>query len=125
MDQGAKRLVPFLILYAFIYLFLICLEWKEYTDKVYSNSSSSVLPLRGNVGEVGNYACQWNNSLGEIKFKEFNITFEDSGARSTDAIILVVTLVILLLITVFIGVKLYSNKVKAYVTIIDCKRKNV
>ena len=85
---------------------------KLYFRNVSSDANSSVLLLKGSTDEIGNYTCHWNNSLGEARFKQFNVTYVGRTEMIVDTAIAVsVPLAILLLISIIVAVRFYFLKV--------------
>ena len=67
---------------------------------------------------MGDYTCQWNNSLGEARSKRFSVNYIEPVNEITEmsretiiAIGIAVFLAILLLISVIVGVQMYLKKV--------------
>lgn len=85
----------------------------EHFDEVYSIGNSSVLTLQGSEEEMGSYACQLSNYLGEI-YKNFTVTFTEAPEAMDNSTVLVaataVTVAIVLAITV-LGTKVYLDRV--------------
>ena len=85
---------------------------KLYFRNVSSDANSSVLLLKGSTDEIGNDTCHWNNSLGEARFKQFNVTYVGRTEMIVDTAIAVsVPLAILLLISIIVAVRFYFLKV--------------
>lgn len=82
---------------------------KEYPGKVYSSGSSSTLLLKGIVDERGEYVCRWNNSLGELRQRNFTVIFAGTEISAT-TIPISVNLAALIFI-IGIAIKLYLDKV--------------
>lgn len=82
---------------------------KEYPGKVYSSGSSSTLLLKGIVDERGEYVCRWNNSLGELRHRNFTVIFAGTEISAT-TIPISVNLAALIFI-IGIAIKLYLDKV--------------
>ncbi|KAK4010925.1 hypothetical protein OUZ56_020047 [Daphnia magna] len=83
---------------------------KEYPGKVYSSGSSSTLLLKGIVDERGEYVCRWNNSLGELRHRNFTVIFAGTEISAT-TIPISVNLAALIFI-IGIAIKLYLDKKK-------------
>ncbi|XP_059350091.1 vascular endothelial growth factor receptor 1-like [Daphnia carinata] len=81
---------------------------EEYKGLIYTNDTSSVLPLNGRDGQNGRYSCRWNNSLGEKRFRNF--TFPDEPKSKTIFIAVCVSVVTLIIIG--IAIKQYVDKKK-------------
>jgi hypothetical protein len=84
----------------------------EYFDEVYSIGNSTVLTLQGSEEEVGSYACQLSNYLGE-SYKNFTVVFTEAPDAMDNTVVIAaatVTMAIVLAITV-IGAKVYLDKV--------------
>ena len=95
-------------------MFSIIQNEKLYFGDIYSDTNSSVVLLQGSVDEIGNYTCHWNNSLGQARFKKFNVIYVDNTEPVSPEIVAIavsVPLVILLLIAIIVGVRLYLLKV--------------
>ncbi|KAK4010542.1 vascular endothelial growth factor receptor 1 [Daphnia magna] len=87
---------------------------KPYSGEIYSTANVSILPLEGTKGEIGAYACQWNNSLGQVGFRNFTLFLADETLSETETyytaiIVSAVTLAILLALGIGISVKLYFD----------------
>ncbi|XP_046457985.1 vascular endothelial growth factor receptor 1-like [Daphnia pulex] len=83
----------------------------EYFDEVYSIGNSTVLTLQGSEEEVGSYACQLSNYLGE-SYKNFTVVFTEAPDAMDNTVVIAaatVTMAIVLAITV-IGAKVYLDK---------------
>lgn len=90
---------------------------KPYSGEIYSTANVSILPLEGTKGEIGAYACQWNNSLGQVGFRNFTLFLADETLSETETyytaiIVSAVTLAILLALGIGISVKLYFDLVR-------------
>ncbi|XP_046459939.1 mast/stem cell growth factor receptor Kit-like isoform X2 [Daphnia pulex] len=85
----------------------------EYSGQVHSDSTSSILPLQGKIGENGRYACQWKNIfLGETGYSNFTVLYPEVPVTNKTVIVAVsITLAVLLLILIaFGGVRFYQEK---------------
>ncbi|XP_057365300.2 vascular endothelial growth factor receptor 1-like [Daphnia carinata] len=78
---------------------------KEYLGLIYTNDTSSILPLNGSDGQKGRYSCRWNNSRGEERFRNFYFPDEP---ESKGIVIAVCVSVVTLLIT-GIAIKQYVD----------------
>jgi hypothetical protein len=67
------------------------------------------LSLKGNANELGTYECRWNNSRGEARHRNFDVSLKFFDEK-TDFII-ATTVIGLLLIGMGIGIKFYLDKV--------------
>jgi hypothetical protein len=65
--------------------------------------------LKGNANELGTYECRWNNSRGETRHRQFDVSVKFVDEK-TDLIISA-TVIGLLLIGMGIGIKFYLDKV--------------
>lgn len=79
MAQGFQNYRPrsVIVRNSHAYKFLLLQNGKEYIGDIYSTHNSSALPLQGIEDERGNYACHWNNSLKQARFKNFRVSFMD------------------------------------------------
>ncbi|XP_057368363.2 vascular endothelial growth factor receptor 1-like [Daphnia carinata] len=87
---------------------------KPYTGEIYSTANISILPLKGIKNEIGVYACQWNNSLGQVGFRNFTLFLSDETSSEmetyyTTIITFAVILAVLLALGIGISVKLYFD----------------
>lgn len=71
------------------------------------------MPLKGAREEIGTYTCQWENSVGEVKHRNFTVVFNDTATENMGKTIipLSVILPVLFLIGVGIGIKLCLDRV--------------
>ena len=79
------------------------------------------LTLKGKANEAETYECRWQNSRGEVRHRQFEVSvkfFDDK----TDIIIISATVIGLLLIGMGIGIKFYLDKV---INSIDTKCRSV
>jgi hypothetical protein len=97
-----------------------------YLGQIYSDSTSSTLPLEGKLEEKGRYACMWkNNFLDEASYRNFTVLFlsqlEEIPPIDKTVVIAVSTTfaVLLFILIVFIGIKFYFDKVNGTSFIID------
>jgi hypothetical protein len=97
-----------------------------YLGQIYSDSTSSTLPLEGKLEEKGRYACMWNNNfLDEASYRNFTVLFlsqlEEIPPIDKTVVIAVSTTfaVLLFILIVFIGIKFYFDKVNGTSFIID------
>ena len=67
------------------------------------------MSLKGNANELGTYECRWNNSRGEARHRNFDVSLKFFDEK-TDFII-ATTVIGLLLIGMGIGIKFYLDKV--------------
>ena len=84
----------------------------EYFEEIYSIGNSIVFTLQGSEEEVGSYACQLSNYLGE-SYKNFTVVFTEAPDAMDSTVVIAaatVTVVIVLAITV-IGAKVFLDKV--------------
>ena len=99
-------------------------DGKNYTGQVYSDSTSSILPLQGKMRDMGSYSCLWKNNLvGEVNYRNFTVLLlsqpEEIPLKDNTVVICVYTLfaVLLIILTVFIGFKFYYKVNKWNLTI--------
>ncbi|KAI9558888.1 hypothetical protein GHT06_015678 [Daphnia sinensis] len=85
-------------------------DGKEYPGIVYSSGGSSTLLLKGIIDETGEYVCRWNNSLGELRHRNFTVLF--AGTETTATVIPISVNVAALIFIIGIGIKLYLDKKK-------------
>ncbi|XP_046459913.1 mast/stem cell growth factor receptor Kit-like isoform X2 [Daphnia pulex] len=89
-------------------------DGEEYTGKVYSDSTFSILPLQGNIKENGRYACQWKvNFPGDVKYRNFTVSYLDRIPENDKTVVIAVFTtfaVLLLVLIVIVGVKFYYDK---------------
>lgn len=89
---------------------------EPYLGRIYSTDNVSTLPLEGIKSEIGAYACRWNNSLGQVGFRNVTLFLSDETSSEmetyyTTIIVFAVTLAILLALGIGISVKLYFDLV--------------
>jgi hypothetical protein len=72
------------------------------------------LSLKGETNELGTYECQWKNSRGEARHKQFTIGLYSVEEKIDINIIISVTATVigLLLIGMGIGIKFYLDNVR-------------
>ena len=68
--------------------------------------------LKGKANELGTYECRWNNSRGEARFRNFDVSLKFVDEK-TDFIISA-TVIGLLLIGMGIGIKFYLENVRKH-----------
>jgi hypothetical protein len=76
----------------------------------------SFLTLEGISSEIGAYACQWNNSQGEPRYRNFTVIFIEGTSSEmepvhTTIIAFAITLAVLIVLGIGISVKLYFDLV--------------
>ena len=87
-------------------------DGKSYSGLVFGNKTTSVLSLKGNANEVGTYECRWNNSRGEARHRQFDVSVKFFDEKIYNNIIIISATVFgLLLIGIGIGIKFYLDKV--------------
>ncbi|XP_045028121.1 vascular endothelial growth factor receptor 1 isoform X2 [Daphnia magna] len=84
------------------------------SDQILLTRNFSIVPLKGAREEIGTYTCQWENSIGEVKHRNFTVVFNDTATENMDKTIipLSVILPVLFLIGVGIGIKLCLDRKK-------------
>jgi hypothetical protein len=88
-----------------------------YSDLIYENETTSVLPLKGKVKEAGTYECRWKNSKGEPRHRNFTVNLDfrfEKDEKDANTIIVSASFIGLLAIAVGIGIKVYLDKVKYF-----------
>ncbi len=72
------------------------------------------MSLKGNANELGTYECRWNNSRGEVRHRNFDVSVKFVDEKNDINIIISVTTTVigLLLIGMGIGIKFYIDKVR-------------
>ncbi len=87
-------------------------------SSVNESKTTSVLSLKGKTNEVGTYECRWNNSRGETRHRNFDVSvkfFDEKNDIENDINIIIIsiaaTVIGLLLIGIGIGIKFYLDKV--------------
>ena len=69
--------------------------------------------LKGNVNELGTYECRWNNSKGETRFRNFDVSVKFVDDKIDNNIIIIsATAFGLLLIAMGISIKFYLDNVR-------------
>ena len=88
-------------------------DGKRYSGpSIEENKTASVLPLKGKPNELGTYECRWNNSRGEARHRQFDVSVKFFDEKIDNNIIIISAIVIgLLLIGMGIGIKFYLDKV--------------
>ena len=95
-------------------------DGKEYSGQVYSDNISSFLPLQGKAEEKGSYACLWKNNFVGENYVNFTVLpllpSEEIPPIDKTVVIAVSTTfaVLLFILIVSIGVKLYFDKVNGW-----------
>ncbi|XP_046645651.1 vascular endothelial growth factor receptor 1-like [Daphnia pulicaria] len=88
-------------------------DGEEYFGKVYQNNEKSELTLEGIPDETGAYACQWNNSDGEPRYRNFTVIFTEGHSEMetvhTTITAFAITLAVLLVLGVGVSIKLYFD----------------
>jgi hypothetical protein len=73
------------------------------------------LTLEGIPDETGAYACQWNNSDGEPRYRNFTVIFTEGHSEMetvhTTITAFAITLAVLLVLGVGVSIKLYFDLV--------------
>jgi hypothetical protein len=91
-----------------------------YSDLIYENETTSVLPLKGKVKEAGTYECRWKNSKGEPRHRNFTVNSRNQvftvnfpfKKDETDTYIIIISVSLIGLLAA--GIKVYLDKVKDF-----------
>jgi hypothetical protein len=75
------------------------------------------LPLKGKANELGTYECQWNNSRGEARHRQFDVSVKFFDENINIIISVTAAVIGLLLIGMGIGIKFYLDKVRKIIDI--------
>jgi hypothetical protein len=70
------------------------------------------LSLKGNANELGTYECRWNNSRGEERQRNFDVSVKFLDENINIIISVTATVIGFLLIGMGIGIKFYLDKVR-------------
>ncbi|KAI9559291.1 hypothetical protein GHT06_016080 [Daphnia sinensis] len=89
-------------------------DGQEFSGPILLSSNLSILPLEGTWQETGTYTCQWQNSLSEVRHRNFTVVFDDVASENMDktTISLSVIFPVLFLLGFGIGIKLYLDRKK-------------
>lgn len=77
---------------------------------ILSTGNSTVLTLQGTTGDNGSYACRLSNSITQ-SYKYFDVKFIDESQMSIALVSTVSVVVVILIVMLGTGIKLYQDKV--------------
>ncbi|XP_057368137.2 vascular endothelial growth factor receptor 1-like [Daphnia carinata] len=85
------------------------------SDQIFLTHNFSIVSLNGTREEIGTYTCQWENSIGEVRYRNFTVDFFNNTPTENlnkTIILLAIILSALFLIGVGIGIKFCLDRKK-------------
>lgn len=115
MAQGSCTKQPFVLYFQALtnwHLLLIEQDGQILAQNrlILSTGNSTVLTLQGTTGDNGSYACRLSNSITQ-SYKYFDVKFTDESQMSIALVSTVSVVVVILIVMLGTGIKLYQDKV--------------